>query len=144
MNGTGANAGAAVAAEVRANVLRMYRRLLKLSSRATPDQAVKFRIQIRTKFRESSGIQDPVAIEEMLKSANSTLGYLRMITPREKTNDVEERISRMVVGEDKKLSSRKAVTNWSGSNMDPDSVRRHYAGLKRAGFKNNAHAKGMF
>ena len=33
-------------------------------------------------------------------------------------------------------------TNWNGSNLDPDSVRRHYQGLKRAGFRDNTHAKG--
>ena len=29
------------------------------------------------------------------------------------------------------------VSNWSGNNLDPCSVKRHYAGLRRAGFVNN-------
>ena len=45
---------------------------------------------------------------------------------------------------DGKTVSRKAVSNWTGKNMDPDAVARHYAGLKRAGFKDNTHAKGGF
>lgn len=36
------------------------------------------------------------------------------------------------------------VTNWHGSNLDPDSVSRHNRSLKRAGFQNNRHAKGVF
>jgi hypothetical protein len=35
-------------------------------------------------------------------------------------------------------------TNWDGKNLDPDSVRRHKQQLKRAGFVNNLHAKGIF
>ena len=35
-------------------------------------------------------------------------------------------------------------SNWHGSNIDPDSLARHNRGLKRAGFVNNAHAKGIF
>jgi len=38
----------------------------------------------------------------------------------------------------------KAMTNWDGKNMDPDSVSRHYRGLNRAGFVDNNHAKGIF
>ena len=33
-------------------------------------------------------------------------------------------------------------SNWDGSNMDPDSVARHNRSLRRAGFRDNAHAKG--
>jgi len=36
------------------------------------------------------------------------------------------------------------TTNWDGNNMDPCSMKRHFGGLKRAGFQNNSHAKGMF
>ena len=35
-------------------------------------------------------------------------------------------------------------SNWDGSNMDPDSVARHNRSLRRAGFRDNAHAKGFF
>jgi predicted metalloprotease len=36
------------------------------------------------------------------------------------------------------------ISPYTGSNLDPQSVTRHRQGLKRAGFINNAHAKGMF
>ena len=37
---------------------------------------------------------------------------------------------------------RAAYSNWDGNNLDPDSVRRHQHQLKRAGFRDNLHAKG--
>jgi hypothetical protein len=40
--------------------------------------------------------------------------------------------------------SFKPITNWTGSNIDPDSLARHNASLKRMGFRDNAHAKGIF
>jgi hypothetical protein len=36
------------------------------------------------------------------------------------------------------------VSPYDGKNLDPQSVTRHRQNLKRAGFINNAHAKGMF
>ena len=42
------------------------------------------------------------------------------------------------------MAGGKAVSNWHGGNMDPDSVAKHSAQLTRMGFKNNSHAKGFF
>lgn len=39
---------------------------------------------------------------------------------------------------------RARYTNWNGGNLDPDSVARHQHSLNRAGFRDNAHAKGIF
>lgn len=47
-------------------------------------------------------------------------------------------------GENESNLGRKAVSNWNGSNMDPDSVARHKSQLSRMGFRDNAHAKGFF
>jgi hypothetical protein len=38
----------------------------------------------------------------------------------------------------------RVVSNWDGKNMDPCMVKRHNVSLKRAGFVNNTHAKGIF
>ena len=40
--------------------------------------------------------------------------------------------------------SFRPVSNWTGSNMDPDSVKRHYRGLQRAGFKDHAQVQGPY
>jgi hypothetical protein len=41
-------------------------------------------------------------------------------------------------------SKGRVVSNWDGNNLDPESVKRHRQQLKRAGFVNNQHAKGIF
>ena len=51
--------------------------------------------------------------------------------------------TRFVYGKEGKRE-KAAFTNWDGSNLDPDSVSRHYHSLNRAGFRDNAHAKGFF
>lgn len=44
--------------------------------------------------------------------------------------------------EENEMRVKARYTNWHGGNLDPDSVRRHQHQLKRAGFRDNAHAKG--
>ena len=89
---------------------------------------------------------DTDKIQEMIKKANNTIGYLKIITPRSsrRREDVQEGVTKIVFGTGTGNGGSKAVTNWHGGNMDPDSVKRHYQGLKRAGFKSNADAKGNF
>jgi hypothetical protein len=36
------------------------------------------------------------------------------------------------------------ISPFDGKNLDPESVTRHKKNLRRAGFVNNAHAKGIF
>lgn len=38
----------------------------------------------------------------------------------------------------------RVLSNWDGQNMDPCSVSKHNGQLKRMGFLNNLHAKGLF
>jgi len=38
----------------------------------------------------------------------------------------------------------RVISNWNGKNMDPCSVNIHKGQLKRMGFQNNLHAKGIF
>ena len=124
------------------NVISMYRRLLKVAKKVKPDITSKqYRKQIRDTFRQQD---TPGSLEELLSKANSSLGYLKMITPRSRGEKTDGHVTRITIGDSSSNSGRKAVTNWHGGNMDPDSVRRHNASLKRAGFQNNYHAKGVF
>jgi len=83
----------------------------------------------------------------LLQKADSSLGYLKIITPR--SNLKGQTGATKIVGKspfEAMTASDKAgfrpVTNWTGKNLDPDSVRRHQNNLKRAGFKDNLQAKG--
>jgi hypothetical protein len=100
--------------------------------------------KIRQEFKTGSEIMDTEKIQDLIKKANNTIGYLKIITPRSsrRKDDVQQGVTKIVFGIGDKGS--KAVTNWHGGNMDPDSVKRHYQGLKRAGFRNNTDAKGIF
>jgi hypothetical protein len=91
-------------------------------------------------------------ISSQFNSAMSSLGFLRMSTPRSRTShtptaaEVEAASSNSTT---KSPSTAAGVfnrphTNWHGSNLDPDSVSRHKAQLKRMRFRDNAHAKGVF
>lgn len=129
----------------KVNVLSMYRKLLKsVRKLQTPDCAKKTQ-QIRDCFRSSINERDPEKIKSLIFKAQSSLGYMKIVSPRRKS-DGETGRTRIVYG-DKAGSEgtvRKAYSNWTGKNMDPDSVAKHYQLLNRAGFRDNKHAKGDF
>eukprot|EP01039_Chlorochromonas_danica_P000888 gene887-969_t len=120
--------------------LSMYKNLMKFASRLPANKREESLKRIREEFRKNSQEHNPEQVAEMLKFASSTLGYLKIVTPR----SVKEQRghTRIVFGDASNPS--KAVSNWTGSNMDPDSVSRHYRSLKRAGFTDNKSAKGFF
>lgn len=97
--------------------------------------------KIREEFRRNASEHDSTRIEELLKHANSTLGYLKIVTPKRVTEQAGR--TTIVFGDPSRPT--KAVSNWTGSNMDPDSVSRHFQSLKRAGFSNNFSVnRGLF
>lgn len=110
---------------------------------------------------------DDEKIKKLIDKAKSSLGYLKIVTPKisNRSTNGQSGVTKIVMGdEDDKFtqgklhknilgmanknvyagSTRKAYSNWTGANMDPDSTARHYRSLRRAGFKDNADAKGIF
>lgn len=132
---------------VRTNVLTAYKRLLTLAKMMPNEkQRVKAVGQIRSEFRKNVDEHSEDAVKDMLKKANSSMSFLNIVTPkRAGTKGQEGRRASMVFGKNKNgARDATATTNWHGGNMDPDSVARHHAGLRRAGFRDNSHAKGVF
>jgi hypothetical protein len=125
------------------NTLSVYRNLLKLAKALPLNQRKGSITQIQESFRNSRNASDPKEIQTLLEKANSTLGYLKIVTPRSAQGVAQVGRTKTVFG-DSKIKTGRAVSNWTGSNMDPDSVKRHNQSLKRAGFKNNADMKGIF
>lgn len=115
--------------------------MLKLARSLPASQRPDSIQRIREGFRLNISETDPQKMQQLLKHAQSTLGYLKIVTPRRASGSSQEGITRIAFGESKEQPGR-AISNWTGKNMDPDSVKRHYQSLKRAGFKNNTHAKG--
>ena len=85
------------------------------------------------------------------KEAEKQAAFLRIITPKNQFKGqtksktyVYKRGSEGVEEGEGALIERARVSNFDGKNMDPCLVKRHHQGLKRCGFVNNLHAKGMF
>ena len=103
-----------------------------------------------------SGFRSPLATEESiddrLRKADERLSFLRIMTPKT-TRSSDEQGGRWIYKDGEVLKdgvatsrdgTKRVVSNWDGKNLDPDSVKRHNQQLRRAGFVNNAHAKGIF
>eukprot|EP00587_Corethron_hystrix_P010367 CAMPEP_0113307436 /NCGR_PEP_ID=MMETSP0010_2-20120614/6281_1 /TAXON_ID=216773 ORGANISM="Corethron hystrix, Strain 308" /NCGR_SAMPLE_ID=MMETSP0010_2 /ASSEMBLY_ACC=CAM_ASM_000155 /LENGTH=135 /DNA_ID=CAMNT_0000162289 /DNA_START=44 /DNA_END=451 /DNA_ORIENTATION=+ /assembly_acc=CAM_ASM_000155 len=91
----------------------------------------------------------PAERDSLLLEAEKKMAYLRMITPKDRTRDGPQQGSVRYVyareGEGGNGTVRRApVSNWHGSNLDPESVKRHHQLLRRGGWRDNAHAKGIF
>ena len=125
------------------NVIGVYRRMLRLSRTMTPEaKRIEAMTMIRKEFRTHKEENSEERISELLAKANSSLGYLKIVSP--KTSDKSNKQSgqtRIVFGSGGE-KGQKAVSNWTGSNQDPDQVKRHYNGLKRAGFTDNRSVVG--
>lgn len=131
----------------RANVLHAYRRLIQMAKLAPQDKRKELFNQIRTGFRANREESSPEKLAEMMQKASSSLSFLKIMTPRSKyKKSSSDGVTRIVfgAGKDENSGGRKAMSNWTGSNMDPDSVKRHYQSLNRMGFMNNSQAKGIF
>jgi hypothetical protein len=103
--------------------------------------------QVRAGFRAHAGEPDQKQIGKLLRDAESRLSYLKIVTPRDARG--QEGIIRKIYQDGRALEEgdapkkgRAPISNWTGANMDPDSVSRHDHSLKRARFKNNSDVIG--
>ena len=127
-----------------------YRTLARLIERMpkTRSSQEKALNELRTSFRRP--LAESETVEARLKVANDRISFLRITTPKSRN----EKRAGLYVYKDGKLvdegeatrrdANGRVVSNWDGKNLDPCSVKRHFTGLKRAGFVNNTHAKGIF
>jgi hypothetical protein len=137
------------------NVIGVYRNMLRLAKSMRPE--VKKRetiLLIRKEFRLNAAEEDAGRVATLLEKASSSLGYLKIITPRTAVHDKQAGHTRIVFGGAGGTGTEvvngvgtggkktKATSNWTGRNPDPDQVARHYAGLKRAGFTDNKSVVG--
>lgn len=133
-----------------ANAIRQkYREVAKLVNRLPDKQLEQGWKELRTSFRKPLAEGD--SLDSMLKKADERMSFLRMITPKDRRESVSggtwvykdgERLENQ--GGTLRDANGRVVSNWDGKNLDPESVSRHKHQIKRAGFLNNAHAKGYF
>ena len=104
-------------AEMRASVLHLYRQMLRYANRMPADQRVKNAALIRAGFREGRGEGGEERVRELVEKAQSTLGYLKIVTPK-RVSDGQAGVTRTVFGaaDPSGASPRKAYSNWTGRN----------------------------
>ncbi|KAL7468272.1 hypothetical protein ACHAXS_008492 [Conticribra weissflogii] len=151
-------------------VINTYRSLAKLVRRLPNKQQTGAWKQLRDGYRKNADETCPDKISEMIHEAGKKIAFLRIMTPkdmwRNSARDTlatdaatstgsatnQAGVTRWVyrpTGEkdaDGKTTMRKTrvVSNFTGSNLDPCNVKRHNSHLKKLGFVNNLHAKGLF
>jgi hypothetical protein len=139
---------AAISSAVKASTIhKAYRELARLI-KLTPD-ATKSKQMLQTGFREP--LHPESSVEQRLEVAEQKLSFLRMTTVKSRPSGQS---GRWIYKDGEKLQSDeggtirdskgRVISNFDGKNMDPEQVTRHKKSLKRAGFMNNAHAKGVF
>ena len=131
------------------SVRNTYRTLARLVQQQQKAAQEKSWTELRTSFRRP--LAETESLEDRLKKANDRISFLRITTPKKRSNTQQ---AKTYVYKDGKLveegsltridKNGRVVSNWDSKNLDPCAVKRHNAGLKRAGFVNNAHAKGIF
>lgn len=126
-------------------IVSAFRALMRLASRLPEKQRQGALIQIRTQFRSPL---HTATLSDKLKEAGEKIAYLRIITPKHRSNSDAGcwiyKDGQPVQASGTTRNGKNVHTNWTGNNLDPCSVKRHKVSLKRAGFTNNLHAKGIF
>jgi hypothetical protein len=76
---------------------------------------------MREGFRKNAGEIDPVKIAAALQSANSSIGYVKMMTPKhlQKSSggSSEDGVTRIIIGDQASTRGRSPMSNWTGANM---------------------------
>lgn len=131
---------------VASSIRHVYRELLHLSKQQQHQQ--QSLQELRTKFREP--LLHSETTETHLEEAQKRLSFLRITTTKVKPRG---QAGRWVYKDGERFEhvdgtlrndKGRVHTNWDGKNLDPESVSYHFKNLKRAGFVNNLHAKGIF
>lgn len=150
-------------------VINTYRSLAKLVRRLPEKQQTGAWTQLRDGYRKHASESCPDKISELIQEAGKKIAFLRIITPKDMwrttTSEVvggetaaqqettQSGVTRWVYrssgekdanGKPIMRKSGRVVSSYDGKNLDPCSVNRHNAQLKRMGFANNLHAKGLF
>jgi len=153
-------------------VINTYRSLAKLVRRLPEKQQTGAWKQLRDGYRKHADETSSEKIADLIQEAGKKIAFLKIITPKDMWRTTTSNAA--AVGEEAfaatQETNQSGVTRWiyrssgekdadgkpilrksgrvvssyDGKNLDPCSVNRHNAQLKRMGFANNLHAKGLF
>lgn len=128
--------------------LRSYRSFLRVIAGMPPQQRVAAIAEARIELHAHRDVADESEVTRLVENFDSRVAFLRMTTSQRRRSQSGK--TRVIYGADGTkrdvgtARDKAKYTNWDGSNMDPDSVARHNHSLARMGFRDNAHAKGIF
>jgi len=134
----------------KAVVLQTYRTLVRMISKMpNASQKESSQSRLRTQFTAPLGTNE--TLQNRLQKAGEQIAFLRIISPKN-SHPTGESSGRWIYrdgeriedGEATTLDGSRVVSGYNGYNFDPCMVKRHNTSLKRAGFVNNLHAKGIF
>lgn len=137
-------------------VLSTYRNLTRLiKNLPSKQERIKNLETLRATYRANALIEDHDRIKDCVKEAGEKIAYLRIVTPKNLgsnngrkrfiyTKDGVVEVDEENGGGTRRDSNGRVVSNWDGKNLDPCAVKTHNSQLKRMGFMNNLHAKGIF
>mmetsp|Transcript_30234 Transcript_30234/g.54748 ORF Transcript_30234/g.54748 Transcript_30234/m.54748 type:complete len:170 (-) Transcript_30234:77-586(-) len=148
-------------------VIGTYRALAHLVRRLPEKQQPGAWRQLRDGYRKNADETSPEKITNLIHEAGKKIAFLRIVTPKDMwqntSNPLENAASsssttnqagvtrwvyssgeKAANGEATMRKTRQLVSNYNGGNLDPCSVKIHNHHLKKLGFVNNLHAKGMF
>jgi hypothetical protein len=141
----------------RKSVLSIYKNLTRLIQALPPKQKPERQLQeLRQTFHKNASLTDPIQIKECIQQAGEKIAYLRIMTPKRSVgSDAADSNGRkrwvytkdgavQIEGEGAKRDGGRVLSNWDGKNMDPCAMKTHNGQLRRMGFQNNLHAKGLF
>ena len=128
-------------------VRQKYKVLAQLVKRLPEKSQSKSLQELRASFRAT--IANGESLETRLAKADERISFLRILTPKTKNLNQGGRWiykdgKRVDLGEATTRDGKRVVSSYDGKNLDPESVKRHNQQLRRAGFVNNTHAKGIF
>ena len=128
--------------------LRAFRSLVRVARDMPASQREEALAAARWELDANRAVADAGEVAKLVGAFESRVGYLRMMTPRR--SGAQAGASRVVYGADGTKTAvgtargKAAHSQFTGGNLDPDAISRHNHTLRRAGFRDNAHAKGFF
>jgi hypothetical protein len=125
----------------RDRTLSLYKSLLRQSKQVENESnRISHRNRIKSEFRQHKDVENMDQIESLLKKGNSSLSFLKTITPKiYTTQDTGSNVfvikNGQIIEKTDQNKNQKALSNWREGNIDPDALKKHEQLLKRQQFQ---------
>ncbi|KAG1692884.1 hypothetical protein DVH05_024173 [Phytophthora capsici] len=114
----------------------LYKKLLRLAQSLPEPKRQTSIDQIRREFRSHEDLTDPKEVSKLLQRAQSSLGYLKIVTPRAESNTG---VQRFIYRDGKRVNAEELEgkgeenARWKTQDMEAG-LKRHHQLLRRQYF----------